>query len=109
MTGDDRQCCRRKIFQRITAFCDQIAGRAIIVYGPDWKFESEKTAAKFDEISRPTDCDRHIPNRIFQNQIPTDDPRDDLTESCVGISVRRTRDWDHRGKLGVTERGKSTG
>src|SRR5689334_14157667 len=40
---------------------------------------------------------------IFEHRIPTDDPRDQLAESGVGIGVRAPRNGDHGGKFGITK------
>src|SRR5206468_5499561 len=48
----------------------------------------------------------HIANRIFQNEVPTNDPRHNLAQRRVGIRVGGSRDRNHRRELGVTKRSK---
>ena len=45
-------------------------------------------------------------DRIFEYQIPPDDPRDKLAHCRVGVGVGTACDRNHRRKLRVTETGK---
>ena len=45
-------------------------------------------------------------DRVFKNQIPTDDPCHQFAHRRVGISVGAAGDWNHRRELGVTQAGK---
>jgi len=60
------------------------------------------------EVFAPGDGDRRRAHGIFQNQIPTDDPGNELAHGGVGIGVGAPCDGDHRGELGVTKTGKGT-
>src|SRR5262249_6443105 len=40
---------------------------------------------------------------IFENEVPPDDPGDELTERRVAVGVRAAGDRNHRGELGVAE------
>ncbi len=53
-----------------------------------------------------THADAHIAEGVFENQIPADDPGDQLAEGGVGIGVSRAGDGNHRGQFGVTEAGE---
>ena len=53
------------------------------------------------------DADGHVADRVFQNQVPADDPGDQFAHGGVGIGVRAARNGDHRGELGVADRGKA--
>ena len=44
--------------------------------------------------------------RILENQVPTDDPGEQLAHGGVGVSVRAPRDGNHRGKFAVAEPGE---
>jgi hypothetical protein len=40
------------------------------------------------EVIAPRNGDRDIADRVLEDQVPTDDPRDQLAERGVGIRVR---------------------
>ena len=48
----------------------------------------------------------HVGAGIFQDQIPADDPRDQLAHGGVGVGVGRTRNGDHGREFGITEAGQ---
>ena len=50
--------------------------------------------------------DSHVGDGVFKDEIPADDPRDQLAHGRVGVGVGRTSDGDHGGKLGVAEAGE---
>ena len=58
------------------------------------------------EIAAPCDRDRDVADRVLQDQIPADDPRDELPQRGVRVRVGAPRLRDHRGQLRVAERGK---
>ena len=58
------------------------------------------------EVVPPRDRDRHVPNRVLQNQVPADDPRHQLAEGCVGVRIGAPRLGNHRRQLGVTQPGE---
>ena len=62
----------------------------------------EKAYSMFGEAHR----NRHVREGVFEDQVPADDPRYQLTQRRVGIRVRRPRNGNHRGQLGVAEPGK---
>jgi hypothetical protein len=43
-----------------------------------------------------------------RDQIPADDPGDELTERCVPVGIRAAGDGNHRRELGVAESGEQT-
>ena len=45
-----------------------------------------------------------LPDRVFQNQVPADDPRDQLPQRRVRIGVGASRLRNHRRQLGVAQR-----
>src|SRR6185295_6895750 len=55
------------------------------------------------EIVGPAYGNRNVSDRVFDDQIPANDPRHDFTERCVRVCVSRTGDRDHRGKLGIAK------
>src|SRR5262249_51610235 len=61
------------------------------------------------EVMRPAVRDRRGADGVLQDQIPADDPGEDLAERRVRVDVRRAGDRDHRGELRVAERGEDAG
>jgi hypothetical protein len=61
------------------------------------------------EVVAPRDRNGDVAHRVFEDQIPPDDPGDDLAERRVGVRVRTTRLRDHRRQFRVAERGQRTG
>jgi hypothetical protein len=59
------------------------------------------------EVVRPGNRDRDVADGVLQDQVPADDPGDELAEGCVRVRVGGPRDRDHRGKLRVAERGEA--
>ena len=87
MPGDDRKSSRRIIRKTVAAFSDDRRRRCIIIHQPERKLKVEKAPAKLHEITRPPDRYRHVADRVFENEIPPDDPCNDLAEGRIGIRV----------------------
>ena len=51
--------------------------------------------------------DAHVGEGVFEDEIPADDPGDELAEGGVGVGVGGAGDGDHAGKLGITEAGEA--
>ncbi len=60
------------------------------------------------EVSAPADRHRRGAEQILEDQIPADDPGDELAERRVAVGVRAAGDRDHRRELGVAESGEQT-
>ena len=64
------------------------------------------------QSSRSTMCaakptrDAHVGEGVFEDEVPADDPRDELAHGGVGIGVGGAGDGDHAGQLGVAEAGE---
>src|SRR5207245_3276526 len=61
------------------------------------------------EIIAPTDGDGNIADCIFDDQIPTDDPRNQFAQRCIGVRVRAAGDWNHRSEFCITQSCESAG
>ena len=61
------------------------------------------------EVAAPADRDGHGPDRVLEDQVPADRPRDDLAERRVGVGVGAAGDRDHRRELGVAESREGAG
>ena len=55
------------------------------------------------EVLAPRDCDRGGANRVLQDEIPADDPGDELTHGGVGIGVGAARDRNHGREFRIAE------
>ena len=53
------------------------------------------------------DAHRHVADRIFQDEVPADDPRDQLAHGRVGVGVGAAGDGNHRRQFGVAQRGEA--
>ena len=57
-------------------------------------------------VAAPADRHGHRADRVLEDQVPADHPRDDLAERRVGVGVGAAGDRHHRRELGVAERGE---
>ena len=63
-------------------------------------------AEKRLEVVAPGDRHGDVPHRVLENQVPADDPGNQLAERRVGIRVRAPRLGNHGGQFGVAEAGE---
>ena len=56
------------------------------------------------EIGGESHRDRHVRDGVFEDQIPADDPREDLAQGRVGVGVRAAGDGNHRRQFRVAQR-----
>ena len=111
MAHDDGQRGGRIIAQRRPALGDDGAGGGVIAHQPKRKLEVQpegrlpRSCTKYPTTRRPPPCCRPR----TQDQIPANDPGDDLAQSRVGVSVGRAGNRDHRRQLAVTERRETAG
>ena len=62
-----------------------------------------------DDIARPADGDGGGAHGVFEDQVPADDPGEDLAQRRVSIGVGAARDRHHRGELGVAQADEGAG
>ena len=79
----------------------QIGGR-----NPLERDGSRTTRADRLDVRGEADADAHVGEGVFEDQVPADDPRDQLAQRGVGVGVRRAGDGNHRGEFGVAEPGE---
>ena len=60
-----------------------------------------------DHVRGEADADRHVADGVFEDQVPADDPGDQLAHGGVGVGVGAAGDGDHGRQLGVAERGEA--
>ena len=60
-----------------------VPGAALIAAGKD----DPELVEQRDEVARPADRHRRRPERVFEDQVPADDPGDELAERGVGVGV----------------------
>ena len=65
-----------------------------------------KKRRKRAEVARPGDRDRHVADRVLEDQVPADDPGHELAERRVGVGVGAAGDRDERGQLRVAQAGE---
>ena len=80
----------------------QIGGRDPARIGMD-----AKPVHQSDRVRRESDADRHVGEGIFEDQVPADDPGDELAQRGVGVGIGGAGDGDHRRELGVAEPGEA--
>ena len=61
---------------------------------------------QINEMRGEADADRHVADGIFEDEVPADDPRDELAHGRVGVGVGAACDRDHRRQFGIAERGE---
>ena len=61
-----------------------------------------------DEVVRPAVRHGARGDRVLEDQVPADDPGEELAERGVGVGVGAARHRHHRRKLAVAERGERT-
>ena len=54
-----------------------------------------------------TNADSYVADGVFKNQVPTDDPRDQLSDGRVSVRIGASRNGNHGRKLGIAKRGES--
>ena len=59
-------------------------------------------------VRRKTHADSHVADRVFEDEIPANDPGDEFSHRCVRVGVRAARDGNHGGKLRVANRCETT-
>ena len=52
------------------------------------------------------DADAHVGEGVFEDEVPADDPGDELAEGGVGVCVGRASDGDHRSQFRVAQTGE---
>ncbi|VVB47148.1 hypothetical protein RHAL1_02661 [Beijerinckiaceae bacterium RH AL1] len=62
-----------------------------------------------ERVLAPADGDGRGAHRIFEDEIPADDPGEDLAERRGGIGVGGAGDRQHRGELGIAEADEGAG
>ena len=66
--------------------------------------DPERVVDEGAKIVGPADRDRDVADGVFEDQVPADDPCDQLPQGGVGVGVGRPGDRHHRGHLGIAER-----
>src|SRR5437870_2523722 len=77
-------------------------GGTVVGRHPGWHLDSE-TEEKLAAVGCPRDRHRDVSHRVFEDQIPPDDPGYKLPQCGVAVGVRRTGDRDQAGELRIAE------
>ena len=70
--------------------------------------EAEHSQLRFG-ITGKAHRDRDVRDGVFEDEVPSDDPGENLAERGVGIGVGAASDGNHRGQFGVAQSGKAAG
>src|SRR5262249_39916487 len=62
-----------------------------------------KVAQKTHDVARPADGDCRRAERIFEDQVPADDPGDEFAKGGIGKGVGAPGDWDGRRHLRIAK------
>ena len=68
-----------------------------------------EVAEEADDVAGPADGDGGRADRVFEDQVPADDPGDELAQRRIGIGVGAAGNRDDGGHLRVAEAGKGAG
>ena len=68
--------------------------------------DPERVVQEGDDVARPADAHRGGGDEVFEDEVPPDDPRDELAHRRVRVRVRAPGDGDHRRHLRVAEAGE---
>ena len=88
--------------------CRRLEGGPVVGAEPGREMQAE-AAQQLLEVARPGDRDGDVADRVLDDQVPADDPGDQLAERRVGVGVGRAGDRHHRRELGVAERREAAG
>ena len=78
---------------------------AVAVGQPGRQLDAESGQER-REVAAPGDRHRDVADRVFEDQIPADDPGDQLAERRIRIGVGAARLRNHRRQLRVAEAGQ---
>jgi hypothetical protein len=73
------------------------------------RHRNPEMADQLAEIPGPSDGHADVAHRVFHDQVPPDDPGDELAQRSVGVGVGGARDRYHRRELGVAQRREAAG
>ena len=106
----ERRGDRREV-GRALALRDESGGlhRRAVVGGEPVRHVQAEQVQEAAEVARPRDRHGDVADRVLDDEIPADDPGDELAERGVGIGVGRAGHRHHRRELGVAQRGEPTG
>ena len=65
-----------------------------------------EVAQQPDQIVRPADRDGCGADRVFEHEIPADDPREKFAHGGVGVGIGAAGDRDHGGEFAVAHAGE---
>ena len=76
------------------------------VFGRD---DDAEVLEERDHVSRPAHRDGGGGEEVLQNQVPADDPGEELAQRRVAVGVGGAGDRDHGGEFGVAQSGEGAG
>ena len=91
---------------------DIVAGKVLEAVGkiggrdPSRAGMEAEPVEQVDDVCGEADADAHVGAGVLEDQVPADDPGDELAERGVGIGVGGAGDGNHGGQLGVAKAGE---
>ncbi len=82
------------------------AARQIRGRDPAQRGMPAKPVERRRHVRGKTDADGHVADRVFQDEVPADDPRDQLAHGGVGVGVGAAGDGDHGRQFGIAKSGE---
>ena len=71
--------------------------------------EAEDVVEQIVEVRAEADGHGHVADGVFEDQVPADDPGEDLAQGRVGVGVGAARDRNHGGQFRVAQRREAAG
>ena len=84
------------------------AGRQKRGRNPSRRRMKPEPVQQIDHVRREADAHRHVAARVFENQVPTDDPGHQLAQRRVSVGVGAAGNGNHRSQLRITQPGERT-
>ena len=94
----DRRHVDDAVRQRAVGELVRLEGR---VHERARQVDAQGVAHEAGHVARPAHRDGGRPDRVFEHEIPADDPGDELAHRGVGVGVGRARHRDHASELAV--------
>ena len=103
---DPRRCAARSRAARAPPGSELSSAVAVSVRAASRAASMPNAAEQRVEVAAPRDRDGDVADRVLEDQVPPDDPGDELAERRVRVRVRAARLRNHRRQLGVAQRGE---
>ena len=103
----DTRDARSRVDQRLNVRVRAQEGRAVTGIQPGGQINANTSRQRGEVVARGN-RHRNVSDGVFENEIPSDDPGNDLTESGIRVRVGAARLRNHRGELRIAQCGQRT-